>query len=129
MKTVMISLWYIKWHYGKAIYSLSKVWKNFLFFVYGFFSIKLLFKNFFDPWKKMSDNYPKSFNLKKYFYTLTTNLIVRIMGMIMRTILILVGLISCLLLIIFYPVVIISWLLLPFIIICLISSGLWLIIK
>jgi hypothetical protein len=128
MQIILIVLGYLKWHYGKAIRSLTRVWQNFLFFISEFFSIKLLFRNFFDPWKRMTDPYPKSFSFKEYFYAFLTNLIVRIVGMLMRTTLIIVGLIAYLVLIGLYPVTLISWLALPLIVLALISFGLFLII-
>lgn len=129
MQTISIILGYLKWHYGRAIRSLGQVWGNFLIFTYDFFSIKLLYKNFFDPWKRMSDSYPKSFDFKKYFYAFITNLIVRLVGIIMRLVLLGVGLICYILLAILYLPALIIWLLLPFIVIFLIGSGLFLIIS
>ena len=129
MKIVLIILGYLRWHYGQAISSLTNIWKNFLYFIYEFFSIKLLFRNFFDPWKRMTDNYPKSFDLKEYSYIFLVNLIVRIVGIIMRTILIIAGLTCYIILALFYPVALIIWLLLPLIIIVLVGTGLFLIIK
>ena len=46
----------------------------------------------------------------------------------MRTFLILLGITSCLLLILLYPLSLIGWLFLPFIVFCLIFYGLFLII-
>lgn len=129
MKTILVTLGYLKWHYGKAICSLTKIWGNFLFFIYEFFSIRLLVKNFFDPWKRMAEDYPKGFDLKKYFYIFIANSIVRIVGIIMRTILILIGLTGYILLALLYPVALILWIFLPIIIFILIGSGLYLIIK
>lgn len=125
---ILIILGYLNWHYGKAVRSLSRVWQNLLFFVSEFFSLKLLFKNFFDPWKRMNDPYPKGFSFKKYLYAFLTNLIVRVVGMIMRAALIIIGLTACLTLIILYPVVLIGWLVLPLIVLALIGFGLFLII-
>jgi len=127
MKIIAIILGYLKWHYGKAIFSIIQIWKNFLFFVFEFFSVKLLFKNFFDPWKKMSDTYPKNFDFKKYTYTFITNLIVRVVGILMRSGLIIIGLVSYLIMILLYPIVLMLWLFLPLIVIFLIYSGLFLI--
>jgi len=129
MQIILIILGYIKWHYGKSLLSLTKVWRNFLYFILDFFSMKLLFRNFFDPWKRMADNYPKNFNLKKYLYVLITNIIVRVVGIMMRTILIITGLSCYILLILFYPIVLSIWLVLPFIVIILIGLGINLIIK
>jgi len=129
MKITSIIFGYLGWHYSKAIRSLSRVWKIFLIFIFNYFSIDLLFKNFFDPWKRMDDNYPKSFNLKDYFYAFMTNTIVRIVGIIMRTFLIIIGVTAYLIFALFYPLAIILWLLLPSIIIVLIIFGFVLIIK
>ena len=129
MKIVAIILGYLKWHYSKAFVSLTIVWRHFLEFIVDYFSIKLLFKNFFDPWKKMGDVYPKSFNLKIYFSVFMTNLIVRAIGMLLRTIFIILGLASLILLILLYPISIIVWLVLPFIIIGLFIFGITLIIN
>lgn len=129
MKITQIILGYLKWHYSKAIYSLSQVWNNFLYFISEFFSLKLLFKNFFAPWKRMSDRYPTSFNLKDYFYAFMTNLIIRIVGMIMRSFIIIIGSICFIIFALLYPVIIISWLILPLIVIALMTLGLILIFK
>lgn len=129
MKTLAIIFGYIKWHYGKAIISLSKIWKNFLFFIFDFFSIKLLFQNFFDPWKRMTDYYPKSFDIKKYFYSFINNLIMRLVGMLMRTGMIIVSFISLIIFILIYPLILLLWLILPFIVLALILNGLFFIIK
>ena len=129
MQIFLIILGYLKWHYGQGISSLTNIWKNFLYFISEFFSIKLLFKNFFDPWKRMTDNYPKSFDLKEYSYIFLVNLIVRIVGIIMRTFLIIIGLTCYILMILLYPIVLVTWIFLPLIIFCLIVTGLFLIIK
>ena len=127
MQVISIIFGYLRWHYGKSVYSLTRVWKNFLFFIYEFFSIRLLFKNFFDPWKRMTDAYPKSFNLKKYFFAFIANIIVRIVGVIMRTFLLIVGLTCYILFTLIYPIAIIIWLILPLIIIIMFSISLSLI--
>jgi hypothetical protein len=129
MKILSIIFGYLGWHYSKAIRSLTRVWKIFLTFIFNYFSIDLLFKNFLDPWKRMNDNYPKNFNLKDYFYAFVTNMIVRIVGIIMRTILIIIGLTCYIAFALFYPLAIIGWLLLPSLIVVLIIFGVILIIK
>jgi hypothetical protein len=127
MKIISILFGYLQWHYSKAIFSLTKIWGNFLYFIFELFSIKLLLKNFFSPWKRMSDNYPKNFDLKIYFFTFITNFIVRVIGIIMRTFLLIIGLLSYILLLILYPIILIIWLVSPFLIIGLIYKGLTLI--
>ena len=129
MKITLIILGYLRWHYGQAFFSLISIWKNFLYFVFEYFSIKLLFVNFFDPWKRMADSYSKKFELKKYFYTFIANLIMRTVGMIMRLFLIIVGLTCYILLALLFPVAVILWVSLPLIILILILAGSIIIIK
>jgi len=128
MKFLRTFLGYLKWHYGKALMTTFAFWKNILIFLFNFFSIKSLSGNFFTPWKRLVDIYPKKFNLKIYFFTFLVNTIMRIVGIILRSIIILIGLVFCFALIILLPVTLLVWLALPIIIISLIVSGLILII-
>ena len=128
MRITSITLGYLKWHYGRAIISLTGIWKNFLHFLAEYFSLKLLFRNFFDPWKRMTDSYPPSFDLRKYFYAFIANSIMRIVGMIIRAGLILIGLTVYVLFALLYPVALVLWLILPVIMLGLIIIGLYLII-
>lgn len=127
MNIITTILGYLKWHYGKALMTTFTFWKNILIFLYNFFSIKSLTGNFFTPWKRLADAYPKKFNLKVYFFTFLVNSIMRIVGVILRSIIILIGFLFCLIYIALLPVTLLFWLALPLIIIFLIGSGLILI--
>jgi hypothetical protein len=129
MRIISIIFGYLGWHYGQALISLTRIWGNFLFFSKEFFSLRLLFSNFFDPWKRMSDRYPTNFNIKEYFYAFITNIIVRVFGMIMRSFLIIIGLGAYVLLAILYPLIILLWILLPLITTAILIVGILLIIK
>ncbi len=129
MKIFLILLGYLKWHYGKALLSFSQIWGNLFYFINIFFSFDLLFKNFFDPWKRMADQYPKFFDLKLYLTAFVTNSIVRIVGMIMRTFLIILGLLTYMFLTLLYPIVLIFWLVLPLLLIMAIYYSLILLIS
>jgi hypothetical protein len=129
MKTALVILGYLKWHYGKAVFSLSSIWKNYWYFNYEFFSIRLLIRNLFDPWKRMSDSYPNSFDLKKYFQAFIANSIMRVVGLILRIAVLIIGIICHLLLITLYPIILIAWLVLPLFVLILMIIGIFLIIK
>ena len=118
---------YFKWHYSRALISTFSLWKNVLVFLFNFFSIKSLSGNFFTPWKRLADSYPDQFSLKTYSFIFLVNTIMRILGIILRSIIILVGLACCVAYIIFLPVSLLLWLALPVITTCLIISGLILI--
>jgi hypothetical protein len=119
---------YLKWHYGKALITTFSFWKNILVFLFNFFSIKNLMGNFFTPWKRLADSYPKKFNFQVYFFTFILNTIMRIVGILLRLIVIIIGLVSCIAFIIFLPVTLLVWLALPILIVALLLFGLILII-
>lgn len=129
MKIIFIILGYVYWHYGRAVYSLISIWKDFLIFTFHYFSLDKAFINFFQPWKRLDGEYPKHFDFQIYLSTFMVNTIVRIVGMFMRTLLIIVGLTSCLFMLILYPIVLIIWILLPFLIIFTFIGGIILLFK
>ena len=123
---------YLKWHYGKALFATFALWRNLLFFLLRFFSLKSLLTNFFAPWRKLTESYPAKFNLDsgtliKYVNTFIINTIMRISGMVFRTFAILVGLVCCFCFILIMPLALAFWLALPILIVWSILFGLVLI--
>lgn len=128
MKFITTFFGYLKWHYGRALITTFSFWKNILFFIFAFFSIQALLGNFFTPWKRLADSYPDKFNLKIYFSTFILNTIMRTVGILLRSIIILIGLTCCIVYILFLPISLIIWLTLPAIVSFLIIYGVILII-
>ena len=128
MKFLTTSLGYFKWHYGKALITTFTFWKNILIFLFDFFSIKSLLGNFFTPWKRLADNYPKNFSFKAYFSIFIINTLMRLVGIFLRSIVIIIGIVCCILYILFLPITLVLWLLSPVIITALIVYGFILII-
>jgi hypothetical protein len=118
---------YLKWHYGRAIYNVFSIWENFSVFIFDFFSIKSLFANFFSPWKRLTESYPKSFDLKEYFSTFIINTIMRAVGIVFRIFMLVIGFLCYFLFLITLPFVLIIWIAFPFIILFLIVIGIILI--
>lgn len=129
MKTLAVTLGYLKWHYTRALKSISLIWKDFFIFLFNFFSIKSVLRNFFDPWKRMSDPYPHNFNFKDFLFAAIVNIITRIIGMIMRLLVLIVGTIILVLFCLVLPLILIIWILLPLILIFCLSQSLFLIFK
>lgn len=127
MKIVLITFGYLKWHYGKAIKSIFSIWKDFLKFVANLFSLRNLFRNLLDPWKRMNDPYPKHFSFKGYLFVFIVNIITRIVGFIMRSFLLVIGALAYIISICLLPFILLVWLLLPLILVFLIGDGLYLI--
>lgn len=128
MKSLQVFFKYFKWHYGKAITASISLWKNLALFLFNFFSIKTLILNFFTPWRRISDSYPKWYNFKEYFSTLLMNTLMRIVGMFIRFFVIVFGLIFTFVFVISYPAALLIWLILPIIILTIILAGTTLII-
>lgn len=82
---------YILWHYTKALGEILHVWKNFFWFVFHFFSIPQLSRSLFSPWKRMTETRSKTFNLEDFAGYIIINLFSRIIGLILRSFIILIG--------------------------------------
>ena len=128
MKSLQVFFKYFKWHYGKALIGSVYLWKNLTLFLLNFFSIKTLILNFFTPWRRISDSYPKWYNFKEYFSTLAINTLMRIVGIFIRFFVIIFGLICTFVFVILYPVAFIFWITLPIILLTIILAGATLII-
>ena len=123
-KNIILQFW--KWYYSGAIKSLLNIWRNFIIFVREYYSIPLLFRTLFSPWRRDITRYKKGFSLKNFFETLSFNLISRGLGFLIRSITIFIGLICLLLVVLLGISIIILWIILPAILLFLIFIGVWL---
>ena len=105
---------WISWQFYQVPRFLLKVWENYFIFATNFFSIPLLLKTFLSPWHRYQWRYPKGFDIQEFFNTFISNLFSRIIGVLIRIILILVGLGFDLVVIVLGGVALITWFLLPF---------------
>lgn len=87
-----IFIQYLLWQFFEVPGNILKAWRNFLFFNLNYFSIPLLLKTLFSHWRRYSWSYPKGLNIGKRFEVFFSNLLSRILGAIMRIILIFIGL-------------------------------------
>jgi hypothetical protein len=109
---------WILWQFYEMPKFLFGVWNNYFIFATNLFSVPLLLKTFFAPWRKYAWSYPKNFDIKEFFNTLVGNIISRILGAIMRTALIFVGILFQIFVAIAGSVILLAWLLFPFLIVC-----------
>jgi hypothetical protein len=105
------------WQFYEVPRFLLQIWNNYMAFASNFFSFKLLLKTFFSPWRRYKWRYPKGFDVAEFFNTLISNIFSRILGAMMRTVLIIMGVISQVTVALVGLVIFIAWLLLPFIIV------------
>lgn len=86
---------YLLWHYSRAYMEIFHVWLNLLWFVVHFFSIPQLMRSWFSPWKRMTEKRERKWDLEDLAGFIIVNIISRIIGFILRTIVIILGL-ACL---------------------------------
>lgn len=112
----MIILEYFVWHYGRALRQGFIIWKNIFWFLTHFFSLSLLLKTLFQPWKRMREYRGQGFDIGRFFETLAVNTITRLVGFAMRTAVIFIGLASLIAETVTATAALIIWLLSPFLI-------------
>ncbi len=114
---------YFIWHYTKALLDVFFIWKNFLFFVLEYFSVKILLFSLFHPWRRLGGE-------KKKFFDpgfIIINTLMRVVGFGIRISTIFIGLVSFVFCFALGFIFILLWLFLPVILISLFSAGIYLI--
>ena len=107
----------ISWHFFEMPKSILIGWRNFLEFCLNFFSVPLLLKTLFSPWRRYKLSYQKGLNIGKNFEVFISNLIFRMLGALLRLCLIFVGLMFESFILILGFIAFFVWLLLPFLLI------------
>ncbi len=108
---------YFVWHFGEASKELIGAWKNYLSFYLSFFSIPLLLKTFLSPWHGLRWSYGRGFSVSRYLETAISNGFSRIVGALLRTFIIVIGLVFEILIFFLGAIIILSWILLPIILV------------
>lgn len=116
MTSLFVLQYYFVWHYSVALKALWHLWRNFLWFTIHFFSIPLLLRSLFAPWKRMTEPAGKGWDFEAIAGSIVIGFFSRLVGATLRLILIVLGsivlLLECIGLIVLYC----FWLLAPFLI-------------
>lgn len=102
------------WYFIEMPKNILQSWKDIFRFYLNYFSIPLLLKTLFAPWRQNLLSYSKGFDLGKYFEIFISNLISRTIGAILRFFLILTGLFVEILIILAGIIMLFIWFVLPF---------------
>jgi len=121
-KPIILQFW--TWYYTTAVKGLIHIWKNFIIFIKQYYSIPLLLKTLFYPWRRDITKYRRGFSFKFFFETLSFNLISRSIGFIVRFFAVITGVICLLAVIILGILALIIWIVLPVVLLLLIIIGL-----
>ena len=123
MKPAELFFSYAVWHYSRGLQDFLNVWSNFLWFLYNFFSVSLLVRTLFSPWRRMDELGRSGFHLKAFLEKFVTNLIVRGIGICARFFVIVSGCLTILTGFILGFIFFVAWCLLPVVIVGLIVFG------
>lgn len=125
MKESYLILDFSAWYYTRAFKDMLVVWSNLMWFVVHFFSIPLLVRTLFSPWKRMTDPYhPKS--VEDFFGTLAMNMVSRLLGALVRTVIIVCGVLLLLLGVAGLFLIIVLWILMPLVFVVSVGYGIML---
>jgi len=108
-----IFLQVIIWQFFDVPREILKAWKNFLWFNLNYFSIPILLKTYLSHWHKYHYPYGKIFEVWINIETFTFNMMSRIIGAILRTFLIILGMAIEILILIIGLIIFVGWFLLP----------------
>jgi len=131
MDSLIIKLFpfYLSWHYSKAFVDAWRVWLDLQWFIWHFFSVGLLLRTFFSPFKRVREEVSvQSLNFEGIFGSIVVNLIMRLVGALVRSVLIIAAVVSSLVLLILGLVWLLLWLVWPVLTVFTLFAGLWFLI-
>ena len=128
MLPFVYEVYYLRWHYTYGVADLLSLWGRFFAFVAHFFSIGLLTRTLFYPWRLLRENTKGGFDPGELFERVLTNIIMRIIGFFLRLLLILLGIAMHIVVAVVGLVVFFVWIFLPIIVLGLFYEGIRLLI-
>lgn len=114
---------YLLWHYGVAWVDLARLYSNFAWFLFHFFSIPLLLRTLLAPWKRLHES-RAAHGGAGFLGAFLINSITRIVGAVIRLATIAVGISAQALLVALFIAVLLLWLVMPFFLLWLAVNGL-----
>lgn len=100
------------WYYSKAFQSILQVWLNFMWFIVHYFSIPLLLRTLFAPWRRMTDT-TRPRDIEDMLTRIVMNIMTRVFGAIVRLFAILTGTVLLILGVFGLVVVLACWIVMP----------------
>ena len=104
---------YFQWHFKDRPRAIWEGWKDCLRFNLNYWSVPLLLKTLFSHWRRYRSSYGRGFDPGRWLNVFIFNLMSRILGALVRSVLILVGLFTEILVFLLGAAVFFLWLLLP----------------
>jgi hypothetical protein len=124
MKVFLIVPHYISWHYTRGSKNLLIRYRDFIQFIWTFFSIGLLARTFFAPFERLAASKARGFDPQKMLEAFVTSLIMRLLGMVVRGFFITLGLASLGAFVVLGAIFFVVWIALPFLLVAMFVGGL-----
>jgi hypothetical protein len=119
---------YFFWHYTHALSSIANTTLNFRWFFSEFFGISLHLKTFFTPFERLEERAGRTLDFEKIAESFIVTFIMRLVGMILRSLMILLGTLFQILTFIFGAFFLLFWLIAPLCVLFLFFGGLFLLL-
>lgn len=116
------------WTYFIAPLQFIKIWSNVIWFLYNFFSIRLLSSTLFSKWRRIGEVRRKR-GFEELFSAFVINSLMRIVGFIVRSIVIIMGIVMITLTALLGLILFVAWFLLPLFVIVTFATGVRLLIS
>lgn len=113
MKIFVLGPLYLSWHYTRGILDMFGIFRNITWFLWRFFSIKELLKTFFSPFKRLKEKYQGGLDLGNLLESIIVTTIMRLVGMLLRLIIIVIGLATIIISLLLMFMILIIWIVLP----------------
>lgn len=118
-----VAVLFLRWLFVESTIKIFKTWVFFLRFGIEIFSIPLLVRTFWYPWRRYFTGYPKGFNPALMFESFFGNIMSRVIGMILRIFFIFLGIIFDILIFAVGSIVLVLWVTGPFLSIYMLFAG------
>ena len=104
---------FLVWYFWDMPKEILLAWRNYLAFNLEFFSVGLLLKTWFAPWHQYKWDYGRGFDLGRFLEVFFSNMITRVLGAFMRSVLIIVGLVAEVFIFLIGLIIVAGWFVLP----------------
>ncbi len=104
---------FLVWYFWDMSREILSAWRNYLVFNLEFFSVGLLLKTWFAPWHQYKWDYGRGFDLGRFLEVFFSNMITRVLGAFMRSVLIIVGLVAEVFIFLIGLIIVAGWFVLP----------------
>lgn len=84
---VLVFFEYMAWHYSAGIREYAAVWQNIHWFLWRVFSVSLLLRTFFTPFRRTSEGYGRGFDPSAIAQVFLVNMVTRLVGVMVRSML------------------------------------------